>query len=191
MNEAAHFVGIDLGQTTDYTAIAILERSAAESKPFFDVRHLHRFPLGTPYPSVVAALRQLLQQPAVHGAHVAVDQTGVGRAVVDMLREGLLGLDCKLLPITITGGRSVKLVPGDGVHVPKRILVGAVLRLLQSKRLRIARTLPAAPVLMRELANFRVKITSARNEIFEAGRGTKDDIVFATALGAWTGLKVA
>ena len=75
--------------------------------------------------------------------------------------------------------------------MPKRILVGAVLRLLQSKRLRIAKTLPQAPVLIKELANFQVKITEARNEIFEAGRGTKDDIVCATALGVWLGLQVA
>jgi hypothetical protein len=191
MDDPAQFVGIDLGQTTDHTAMATLERSATERGPAFDVRHLERYPLGLRYTDIVATLRDLLQKPALHGAHVAVDQTGVGRAVVEMLREGLVGLNCTLLPITITGGRSMKLVPGDGIHVPKKTLVGALLGLLQSKRLRIAKTLSDAPVLIKELASFQVKITAARNEIFEAGRGTKDDIICATALGVWMGLHVA
>lgn len=54
----------------------------------------------------------------------------------------------------------------------------------------VRKTLPDAPVLMRELANSQVKITASRNEVVEAGRGTKDDIVLATALGAWMGLQV-
>jgi hypothetical protein len=171
--------------------MSILERSATEQGPAFDIRHLQRFPLGLRYADIVAIVRDLLQQPALHGAHVAVDQTGVGRAVVDMLREGLVGVNCTLLPITITSGRSAKVVPGDGIHLPKKVLVGALLKLFQSKRLRIANSLPDAPLLIKELASFQVKITAARNEAFEAARGSKDDIVCATALSAWTGLNLA
>jgi hypothetical protein len=40
--------------------------------------------------------------------------------------------------------------------VPKKELVAAVQVLLQSKRLHVARSLPDAPVLVRELENFKV-----------------------------------
>src|SRR5262245_23451477 len=50
------FVGLDLGQAQDFTALAVMtrprltgnERRDARTPPY-DVPHLHRFPLGTPY----------------------------------------------------------------------------------------------------------------------------------------------
>ena len=52
-----YFLGLDLGQTRDFTALAVLERSpptnagTAVEKPDYALRHLHRFPLGTPSPA--------------------------------------------------------------------------------------------------------------------------------------------
>ena len=54
-----HFVGLDLGQAQDFTALAILTRPrllgnepTADRQPPYAVGHLHRFPLGTlsPFP---------------------------------------------------------------------------------------------------------------------------------------------
>jgi hypothetical protein len=48
------FSGLDLGQLQDFTALVVVERSAAPDPDRagravyrFDVRHLHRWPLGT------------------------------------------------------------------------------------------------------------------------------------------------
>lgn len=86
-----YFVGLDLGQTTDFTALCVLERprlkTAIEPDPPYALRHLQRFPLGTPYPEVVRDLIAVLKTPPMPGSLVAVDQTGVGRAVVDLLLE--------------------------------------------------------------------------------------------------------
>jgi hypothetical protein len=58
--------------------------------------------------------------------------------------------------------------------------------LLQSRRLQIARSLPDADTLVRELENFRVKITLAANETFGAWReGQHDDLVLAASLAGW------
>jgi hypothetical protein len=118
-----------------------------------------------------------------------VDQTGVGRAVVEMMADRLRGwVEATLLPIQITGGHAVTIGEDGSVRVPKKELVGAVQVLLQSRRLQIARTLPDAPLLVKELENFRVKITEAANETFGAWReGQHDDLVLATALAAWLG----
>jgi hypothetical protein len=87
-----YFLGLDLGQTRDFTALAVLERSppadagAAVEKPEYALRHLHRFPLGTPYTQIVPAVAALVRAGPLAESPVVVDQTGVGRAVVDMLR---------------------------------------------------------------------------------------------------------
>jgi hypothetical protein len=74
------------------------------------------------------------------------------------------------------------------VHVPKKDLVACAQVLLQARRLRVARELPLADVLVRELENFRVRITPAANEAFGDWReGQHDDLVFALALAAWVG----
>jgi hypothetical protein len=56
----------------------------------------------------------------------------------------------------------------------------------QGRRLAIARELPEAAVLAKELLAFKVKITAAGNETFESWRERdKDDLVLAVALACW------
>jgi hypothetical protein len=153
------------------------------------LRHLQRFPLGTPYPAVVQAVVSLLGNVQLSDPSLAVDQTGVGRAVVDMLADALRGqVSCLFFPITITAGHAVTGGEMDSLHVPKKELVGTLQLLFQTRRLQVARTLPDAAVLVKELENFRVKITAARNETFASWReGQHDDLVLAVALAAWLG----
>jgi hypothetical protein len=57
---------------------------------------------------------------------------------------------------------------------------------MQARRLQIARSLPDAATLVRELQNFQVKITAAANETFGTWRdGQHDDLVLAVALACW------
>lgn len=195
----AHFVGLDLGQAQDYTALAILERPRvhsqtplAQRRPVNALRYLRRFPLGTPYPDIVRDVVKLMRSAALRGSALVVDQTGVGRPVVNMLADALrYHVTCSLVPITITGGHAVTAAENTAsFHVPKRELIGVLQVLLQTRRLHVARGLADAPVLVRELENYRIKITPARNEIFEPWRdGQHDDLVLAVALAAWVGEK--
>jgi hypothetical protein len=192
----AYFVGLDLGQARDYTALAILEQDGVPPngppvlrRPAYALRHLRRIPLGMPYPEVVRQMVSLLRSPALAGAALVVDQTGVGRAVVDMLADALRDrVTCTLWPITITGGHTVTTKDPSSLHVPKKELISALQVLLQTRRLQIAPGLRYAPILVRELENYRVKITPARNEVFAPWReGQHDDLLFAAALAAWVG----
>jgi hypothetical protein len=187
-------VGLDLGQARDFTALAVLTRprpaaGAAKARPPYDVPHLMRFPLGTPYPDVVRQVVALLSLPAFRGSSLVVDQTGVGRAVVDILREALQGkAGCSFVGVTITAGHAVTRGERGELRVPKKELVGVLQALLSTQRLRVAKSLPEAAVLVKELGNFRVKITEAANETFGAWRsGQHDDLVLAVALAAWVG----
>jgi hypothetical protein len=182
------FLGLDLGQTRDFTARAVLERlpppqaGLVADKPDYALRHLNRFPLGTPYTEIVPAIADLTCAGLLAGSAVVVDQTGVGRAVVDMMRQAIGWV----VPVTIAGGHAVTVTEERSFLVPKKELVTCLQVVLQARRLRIARGLHEAAVLVRELQQFQVKITAAANETFGVWReGQHDDLVLAVALACW------
>jgi hypothetical protein len=186
--ETRYYSGLDLGQMQDYSALAVIERTehqdpnnAKKTQYHFAVRHLHRWPLGTAYPAIVTDVRKLFGTDPLKHSTLAVDQTGVGRAVVDLFRSA--GITASLWPITITHGES-----GHGSTVAKKNLVGAVQVPLQDRRLKIAESLPLAAVLAEELSLFRVKVTLAANETYEAWRERDhDDLVLALTLALYVG----
>ncbi len=155
--------------------------TSEETTVHLDVVHLERLPLGTSYVAVAKRVQALMAEPTLAEAALVVDGTGVGRAVIDLLRAAGLQLHA----ITITAGATVT---GNGwsTHVPKRDLVGALQVHLQTGALKIARGLPEAETLVRELLSFKAKITDAGNDTYAAWReGSHDDLVLATALAAW------
>jgi hypothetical protein len=120
---------------------------------------------------------------------VVVDLTGVGDAVLRVLLDGLMNqVVSTITPVTITAGLGVRLAEGGGLLVAKKELVGALQVLLQGRRLRVAPTLPEAPLLAQELGNFRAKVTAARAEdVLDWRERPHDDLVLAVALAAWLG----
>ena len=189
------YIGLDLGQSQDFTAIAVLEWAnlTGEWDPsafshrlhtIYRLRHLERMPLGTPYPEVVMRVGEVVEKLSQdHPCQLIVDGTGVGRPVVDMLRSQ--ELDCVIRPVLVTAGHGES--ESDGFyHVPKRDLIVGLQVLLQSGVLKIAKNLRFAPELVNEMAEMRVKVTTSGNEQFGAWReGTHDDLIFAVALACW------
>lgn len=175
-------IGVDLGQTYDYTAFAVLDERPDK---VLEVRHLERH-RNRPYPVLVDRLREIVDSlaPRIDPPALAVDATGVGRPVVDMIESARMEADVHAITIS-AGDTAVK--SGRDWRVPKRDLVSTVAVFLQTGRLRIARKLRDAPVLERELRAFRAKISLAGNDTYEAWRESDhDDLVLAVALAAWT-----
>ena len=127
------YVGLDLGQSADYTALAVVqdvtkENPAGGTEKYLHLRHLERYPLRTLYPDIADQVADLMRNEALspweydpsrlrhsrHAPELIVDNTGVGPAVTDLLKKK--GLRFKA--ITITGG--------DKYRVPKRDLVSAL-----------------------------------------------------------------
>lgn len=188
-----YVAGLDLGQSRDYTALAIAERviPKGERQATYLFRHVQRLPLGTAYPRVVAHVADLLnREPLAKGyTAFALDYTGVGRPVADMFRQARL--PCALYLISIHGGNTVTF-DGFGaitVSVPKRDLISSAQVLLQSKRLEIAGTMPDTATLVSELQGYQVKIDPATaHDSYAAWReGVHDDLVFAVCLACWIG----
>jgi len=177
------FMGLDLGQSNDYTALCILEKTTPQgqqAQPIHHCRHLQRFPLGTKYPAIVAAVQTMLATPDLKGkCELVVDASGVGRPVVDMFTQAGL----KPVAVTITGGTRANCENGMW-SVPKRILVSTLQVLLQGHRLEIV-DVPERATLIKEMLAFQVSITEAANDTYGGRTGTHDDLVLAVALAAW------
>ena len=217
MYDVLRIVGVDLGQQRDPTAICVVERGYVPAGKLYNasywvkgrelygarepvkleyhMRHLERPALGTSYVEVVERVVELLKSLGDEELVLAVDTTGVGRPVADMLKERLerwleeeRNTCLHTAWITITGGDSVTKAEGGGIRVPKRDLASAPLVLMQNGQLKIAEALQLAPVLRRELLNFKVKITIATgHDSYEAWReGDHDDLVLAAALAVWS-----
>jgi phage FluMu gp28-like protein len=175
------YVGVDLGQKQDHTAIAVVER-----REFLLVRHVERVALGTPYPLVVEHLREMVSRPELRlQCALVVDGTGLGGPVVEMLRGA--GLGCEITAVTITGGERERRSGGLSVSVPKRDLIAGVHVALDNGDLRIARKLKELGSLVRELVDVRMTsgLGTGRVRVGADGYGEHDDLVIALALACW------
>jgi hypothetical protein len=176
------YIGLDLGQSRDYTAIAIVQKLGLP--PCYQVRELKRLPLGTSYPEIVEKIKTAMDHPSVKPNLLAVDATGVGAPVVDLFnRDGI-----HLIPIIIHGGDQITY--DKTLRVPKRDLVGILQVLLQTKRLKIAAGLPDVATLVEELSNFQVRISDVGHDSYGVWReGVHDDLVLAVAMACWVAEK--
>lgn len=207
-------IGLDLGQASDYTALAIVEtvkipvgepytklrhtgygaveEQVQDTRTEYQLRHLERPELGTPYPAIVKHVSVIVEGPPLSGnGCLVIDRTGVGRPVVDLFRDA--NLRTKIVSVTITGGDSVSWEHG-GYRVPKRDLVTALQVLFQQQQFKIASGLPHTETLIAEILNFKAKISLRGHDSYEAGgsgpagewrEGTHDDLVLAAALACW------
>jgi hypothetical protein len=202
-------IGVELGQVSDVTAIAVVQSltlpflrtekvrregwidvrpvyqapDGTETRHHppvnFALRHLERFPVGSSYTEIrdrVIALARGLLGPAV-----VLDATGVGTAAVSLFRSGSLYVSTVTL---VAGDQAAQ--DGSDYRVPKKDLVSVTQVLLQTGRLKIARKLPHAELLDRELVNFRSRVTAQTAESQLDWRdGANDDLVLALAIAAW------
>lgn len=189
------FVGLDLGQRQDHTALAVMERVDValggidpvtyekRMETRFHMRHLERVRLGTSYWAVTERVSEVMRSRQLAGqCTLVVDATGVGAAVLEMLRPA--GLGCPVVAVTITAGERATQTSG-GWRVPKRELMTALMVALETRQLRIAAKLREAPTLMDELMRIRATISDVGRERIRASAGAHDDLVLAPALAVW------
>lgn len=199
---AGYYIGLDLGQAADFSATALLRKIevvvhdrvfgewGVEERPrvvehFYELCHLSRA-RGLAYPKVAEQVRTMVGELSPDGTEppvLAVDATGVGKPVVDLLRERGLSP----VAILITGGNTVTVGEDKTKRVPKIDLVSAAVVALQTRRLRVAAELPLAQTLVDELLNYRVTVSPVTaHESFDARTGAHDDLVLAVSLALWS-----
>ena len=192
-NSEYHFyLGIDLGQQHDHTAIAIIQRTLTNTgrrnhydyQPIFETQfslaHIEQFPTGTPYTEIVEFLRKLMQrEPLIHRTDLIVDASGVGRPIYEQIAARVKYVHRKF-DITITGGPNA-----NNNNIPKRDLIATLQLAMETGQLLIPATLPNRTAFTEELANFKSRIRQSGHTQFEAPAREHDDMVIAVSLAAW------
>jgi hypothetical protein len=197
----AYFVGLDLGQSADYTALAVLQTvkervGGGNFRTVMHLRHLQRYKLRTSYITIADGVVDVMRSKALTGdeydpashrvarakAELLVDKTGVGRGVTDILKERGL----RFTGIVIHGGETTHKTDGS-YHVPKKDLVAALEVPFDKSTLKIAEGLELWPALREELQSFRRKQNPKTAHVsFEHWRDSDhDDLVLAVAMACW------
>lgn len=184
---SVYTVGLDLGQSQDFSALAVVEHvwalppgvsvetrftSDVNWHHEFHVRALKRWPLGTSYVSVAEDVSSLMTSADLRDcATLIYDATGVGRAVGDLLNERARRRELGTAwphPLTITAPI-------------KEDLVSTLTVALQRGRLKMAPGLPLGEQLMSELQQFEQKIRQNGSTAYEFNRKGEGhgDLAFA------------
>jgi hypothetical protein len=180
----SYFAGLDLGQASEHTALAVLAKRPVNDRFEYAVRHLQRWQPGTPYHGIAADVGKVLAATELGGCHLIIDRTGVGRAATALFEA----LAASVRSIVISAGHAVTYGDDGSVHVPKKELVAALQVLLQGRRFQVASRLPLAETLLREMESFKAKIMAAGSSPDLSWREREhDDLVLAAALAAWDG----
>jgi hypothetical protein len=194
------YLGLDLGQRRDFSALASMEltwtrgaRSPVtwewEYIPTLSLLALDRFPLGTSYEEIPELVRERIRQidatPRNHHEvdpriDLVVDGGGPGPPVIDTLRQRL-ARRVYLRPVMITNGKGRNKLTGGYTGVPRRTLLSDALLVIANKTLRVPPDLENASELELEFAGLRAAGESA----------THDDLVMAVALGIWAARQTA
>jgi hypothetical protein len=195
-----YFIGVDLGQRQDYTAIAIIELLTVftdeidrvtyerKTRTYYRLRHLDRIPLRTDYETIVDYLARLVaRQDLAERSIVVMDATGVGAPVYEMFTKRWPPVR-ETTKVVITGAAEVNRIKGTsyGWTVPRRDLLYSLEALLRNRLLDIAPGIPHTKTLIRELSLMERDFTASGRETIElANSNVHDDLVFATALACW------
>jgi hypothetical protein len=181
--DRAVFIGDDLGQRQNPSAIVILERF--ETAPDFTgmlrnegnrrrlvVREAERIALGTPYAAVIDHVKEIVRRLLSKNVTcvLVVDESGVGVPIVEAMRAASMG--CRIEGISITSGQR-----STEASVPRVELVTKMQLMAQRGEVEIARGCRHGPELKRELVH--LELTG------KGGGGELDDLAMAMALACW------
>lgn len=178
-------IGVDIAQQRDKTALVAVSSYLAEGERrpqrHLDIVRIETLRPGTAYPTQVEQIVSFAEAVAGEARPVLfVDQTGVGRPLLDMLAERS--------PYSVRGvtiGSGVDVVShGRDLAVPKATLVGALEVALSTRRLHCPEDLPGVDALRKELAAYSFELSEVGRPIY-GGKGSHDDLVIALALAVF------
>jgi hypothetical protein len=180
----SYFVGFDVAQASDFSAISVIHTGIVS--PYYRLRHLERLPRHTSYPEQVRQVVDLCDHIGrKYGSLplLAVDFTGVGAPVFDMLRTSYHGVT---KGVTITGGSQVSVSDDGRVHrIPKLSLVSRLRVGLESGHLKICREINEVDTLVDELGNFELRVSESGTVTMEAAGSGHDDLVLSLCIALW------
>lgn len=166
----SYVVGVDLAQTRDFTVLATLDVATRRLVDFQRVR-------GESYTQQITRILSTAER--YNGAFVMIDETGVGKPVLDGLRA-TLGGPRRERAVDRRGGVAAG-VRVQGVTLTQPMKQDVIQKLqvdLERQRVRF----PEIPELVRELELYGYEMTRTGRISYSAPSGFHDDAVIALAL---------
>ncbi len=156
-----YYVGVDIGQKHDHSAIVALEKRPPRD---LYVIHKERFPLGTEYSAVIGHLH-LLRKRLHDLREVLIDQTGVGEVFVEEARKSGLK-NARGLVLTLQSKQEVMVF---------------LKKVVEEERLH----LPFDRDLMNEITTERFELMKSGQVQYSHPSNTHDDVFWALALAVY------
>ncbi len=187
-------LGVDIGKKRDYTALVVTSDEIRDGKHHFTTHSVERLPLDTSYPAVVDRIVEVMAKLQAKNERrreagelalrreLLIDSTGVGGALIDLVRENGL----KPIAVTLVGGDLVNEHEPHRVSMGKGYMVGRLQVLLQTKRLRLPES-AEAHILATELHDYTGQTTDNGHTAWNARSGQHDDLVIALGLSVGYG----
>jgi hypothetical protein len=196
-------IGIDIGKRHDPTAIVVCvaeeRRNQGRWETHFSIPFLKRLELNTPYPDQARQLLEISKKATlkfwedqqqknrtgmIRGQYqIYVDVTGVGDAVVDMLKPGAKSIG-PLHPCRFVAGDRINKVNYKEYMIGKAHFVSRLQVLAESKLIHLPPGHPEAQQLSQEMLDFDIDVdeTSGKATFGAMRPGTHDDLVCALGL---------
>jgi len=183
------FLGLDLAQRQDFTALAALnliwrktDRNRVtwewNREPDLSLCTLDRYAQGDSYLSYCFQVERRIDQIRANEPnatiHLVIDAAGPGAPIVDEFKRA--GLKIHINPVTMTGGHEVTANKHGGENVPRRMLITKLILLLEHGSLKAVPGIPNLEEFQNEMLNLRANDTAT---------STTDDLVVATSLATW------
>src|SRR5262245_33127056 len=100
----SYVAGLDLGQASDFSALAIIECGETpetysttgddvDAELIYRCRHLQRWSLGTSYATIASDVAALVTRKELDALRLAIDATGCGLPVAEMITAALDDVD--------------------------------------------------------------------------------------------------
>jgi hypothetical protein len=190
------FVGLDLGQAGDFSAMAVIGRRVEGAVPgvldpetwypMYYAVEVKQFELGTEYHQVEEEVARVWRLPelAVTSNWCVVDKTGVGAPVVESIRRRM-GIPVQ--GVIITGGENVSNSSPNEYTVPKSHIVTALMDLAQRRRFKVSQGVANEKEFFDQMDQFGYKLNrNTGNMSYEAlEERVHDDLVIAAGLAVW------
>ena len=194
-------LGVDLGQSIDPTAIALVERLVettgktewiagnlqgamnprAELAVSYRCRAVELLPLGTKYQAITEHLARRFDYVSGLGkTELVFDETGA-RAAGDMIRAAIRNA----IGATLTGSERDARIDSQRWSVSKANMVSGLLAGIENGDLELADDLTDIDTLKAHLTDLRRKISALGHLSFNAREGSHDDYVTALGLAYW------
>ena len=154
------YVGVDFGKRVDYSVVSVIDKR----EDCLKLVHLHRFPLETPYASVIGYVKTICDRYRTVNK-VVVDQTGVGEYITeDMKNSGIPNVEGVIL-----------------TSPKKQEILGFLKQQMQNKTLKI----PYDAELIAEINIEKFELSKDGSIKFYHPEGTHDDRLWSLALAVF------